>query len=241
MRHSTGKNILITGGTDGIGLLLAQCYSRAGNNVMITGRKDRFEAEFIQPDHYTVADQSEPDKAVEAIILQMAALGWDRLDLAVLNAGSGWSGDPFTEPVDTIAKTIAVNLAAPVALSRALYPLLDAAPRGKLVLIGSVARKGARNFATYAACKAGLHGFSRSLREEWRERIDVQIIHPGPVRTGMHEKAGFDPGAMRRFFIRPETAARAISRVIERDKSPVTVSFVAAMVERLLHPGGMSR
>ena len=81
-------------------------------------------------------------------------------------------------------------------LARALIFIAPAlfAANGQLTIIGSVAHKGAKKFATYAATKAALRGFSRSLREEWKGRASVQILHPGAVRTGMHAKAGLKAG-----------------------------------------------
>ena len=80
-----------------------------------------------------------------------------------------------------------------------------------MTLIGSVARKGQAQFPAYAASKGALHGFARALRSEWSGKVAVQVLHPGPTRTDMHEKAGHDPGRMRSFFFNPDDMADMIS------------------------------
>ena len=113
-----------------------------------------------------------------------------------------------------IDQQIAINLRAPVQIAHALAPRLFEA-NGQLVMIGSVAHAGAPKFATYAATKAGLRGFARSLREEWRGRASVQVLHPGAVRTGMHKKAGLKTGLAGLTFMRPNRAANAIMAAIQ--------------------------
>ncbi len=217
--------ILITGATSGIGNALTKRIAH-DNDVLVTGSRS---AELVSPDlpagvRYVQADQTRPEEAVDLIDGALESSGWSGLDLAVLNAGIGFACEPHAETPDTIHQTLDVNLMASMLLARSLSGRLEAAG-GKLVLIGSVAHRGASGFATYAASKAGLHGFARALREEWRNRIRVQIIHPGPTATPMHARAGFDPGRIGRLFLKPETMAAMVHRAIRADKSPVTVSF----------------
>ncbi len=218
-------NVLITGATSGIGAALAARYAERAN-LLITGRRPVAEVAALLPAGatYVEADQSEPEEAARRIAGALAELGWVRLDIAILNAGSGWSGNPADEPAETIRQTLDANLMSAIALAQALYPHLEAA-RGRLVLIGSTARRGAPAFASYAAAKAGLEGLARALAEEWRNRITVQVIHPGPVATGIHAKAGFDPGNARRLFASPDKMARLIDRAVARPRSRQTISF----------------
>ncbi len=211
--------ILITGATDGIGLLLARAYAERGHRILATGRRMIADdmAYFGLPNiTYIRADQSDPKQAAQRIATAMYNLGWKQLDLAVLNGATGWTGDPAAETPDEIRKQIDINLTAPILLSQALGPWLFV-NGGKLALIGSTAIvKGQGAFATYAATKAGLDGFARSLRSEWQDRAEVMIIHPGPTRTGMHKKVGLNLGAAKAFFMSPKRAAKAIQRAIRK-------------------------
>lgn len=217
MANQPPKYILITGGTDGVGLAMAKKYARYGHRVIVTGRKPLAHPETLFGDAaitYIRADQSEPFKAATRIEQAMETLGWKGCDLAILNAGVGWAGHPADEPASSIDEQIAVNLRAPVQIASAIAPRLFAVG-GQITFIGSVAHKGAKGFATYAATKAGLHGLARSLREEWRGRVLVQMLHPGAMRTGMHSKAGLNVGVAKMMFANTSRATNAIMAAIE--------------------------
>lgn len=208
--------ILITGATDGIGFRLAKAYASRGHFVLATGRQTLTDdATFFGVSNITYirADQSQPEQAARAIEVAMARFGWPHLDVAILNAATGWAGHPAQETADSISGQVTINLTAPILIARTIAPALFAG-RGQLVLIGSTAASGQPSFATYAATKAGLEGFARSLREEWRAKAHVQIIHPGPVRTKMHAKAGLKLRVARLFFMSPRRAVRAIQHSI---------------------------
>jgi NAD(P)-dependent dehydrogenase (short-subunit alcohol dehydrogenase family) len=232
---NTKRTVLITGGTDGIGLKLAQRYSNTGADVAVTGRRPLREIKAVLPANisYIRADQSEPENAAQSIIDGLQKIGWRHCDLAILNAGNGSVCPPLEEEAENLRNTLDVNLAAPIAITHALTSLLFAAHNGKLTIIGSTSHRGAENFASYAASKAGLNGFSRSLREEWRGRVNVQIIHPGPIATGMHTKAGFEPGMIKHVFLDPDFVTRTIIRKIESGRSPVSISFFARALDYL--------
>lgn len=220
------RNILITGGTSGIGLALADRLSKR-HRVLVTGRKltpvletlikDRPDLEFL------ALDQNDPEKMVDLLVARLRDRQWDKIDNAVLNAGIGFVGDPIQEMPDRQHQTITVNLSANIQLAHSLFPYLSKG-NGKLTFIGSTARKGAKNFASYAASKAGLHGFARALKEEWRGKVAVQILHPGPTKTDMHEKAGLKLGAVRLLFASPEAVAHMIENAMARNRFSVKVT-----------------
>ncbi len=229
------RQILITGGTDGIGLRLALQYSNNGADVAVSGRRPMAAVKDLLPAnvHYIKADQSEPEIAAQEITDGLQNIGWQYCDLAILNAGNGAVCPPLRERADSLLNTLDVNLSAPIAITHALAPLLFAASDGKLAIIGSTSHKGAANFASYAASKAGLNGFARSLREEWKGRINVQIIHPGPTATAMHAKAGFEPGIIKNIFLDPDFVTRAIIRKVDSGGSPISVSFLARFFDHI--------
>lgn len=229
------SKILITGGTDGIGLRLARHYCDKGAEVTVTGRRALADAAELLPAnvHYIKADQSDPENAAQSIVDALQKIGWQHCDLAILNAGNGTVCPPLEEHADSLLNTLNVNLASPIAITHALAPLLFAANKGKLAIIGSTSHKGAENFASYAASKAGLNGFTRSLREEWKERVIVQILHPGPTATGMHAKARFEPGFIKHIFLNPDFVVRTIIRKIDNGGSPISVSFFARLMDHV--------
>jgi len=224
-----GKNIVVTGASDGIGLRLASLLAGEGGNVVGTGRREKQALPDAWPKsaRYFISDQSKP-KFGPALKQYLADLGWGSVDYLVLNAGVGLAIEPSLESAENITQTLHTNLIGPLLTAHALYPLLaDAETRACLTLIGSTAHKGNPLIASYAASKAGLHAMARSLSEEWRDKIDVQIIHPGPTATDMHRKAGMDTGFAGRFFVDPGYSAGKIRQHMLRRTSKANVSFSA--------------
>lgn len=220
---------VVTGASAGIGLALAHRLA-PHYRLVLSGRRNRLSVTEPMPDHsaYIAADFARPALAAGVIADYVRDLGIDRIARLVVNAGTGTYGAPEAEDATTTGRTLAVNLTAAIALAHALAEPLERA-EGRLTLIGSVAHKGSQRAASYAASKAGLNGLARSLAEEWRGRIAVQVIHPGPVATGMHARAGYDPGRLARLFITPDEAAAEIARLIETGRTPATVSTVVKL------------
>ena len=220
---SKRRKILITGATDGIGLALAKRLSPR-HDLLLTGRRTAH-PDLPKGALYVQADQTYPVECAQIILAAIEKAGWQSLDNAVLNAGTGFAAPSDIDKADNIRQTLAVNLSANIALSHALFPLLEKA-YGTLSLVGSVAHNGSPLFPAYAASKAGLDAFARALRSEWQGRVPVQILHPGPTQTGMHAKAGHDPGQMRKIFIKLDLMAEMMERAIASQKSPLKLSFM---------------
>ncbi len=229
----SGPAILITGASAGIGLALANRLA-GENRLVLSGRRSREECGDALPEGalYVQADLADPKRAVDAI---EAALRTERIETVhrlVVNAGTGYYGPPDSEDAEKIRRTLDVNLTAPVLLARRMARRLEKAG-GKIVLIGSVAHRGSPNMPAYAASKAGLAGLARSLASEWQGRIGVQLIHPGPTATGMHEKAGYQPGRLGRLFFPAAGMADEIARLMRTDRTVATVS-AGARLRRLV-------
>jgi NAD(P)-dependent dehydrogenase (short-subunit alcohol dehydrogenase family) len=210
--------VLITGATSGIGLQLVRRFAGRAD-ILATGMRSEADANTVLPAGltYLQTDQADPEACAATITEFLDQLGWQTLDLAILNAGSGAVGPAETEDPQVLRRMLAINLLSPMLLAHALFAPL-ARTNGKLVLVGSTARKGANGFASYAAAKAGLHGFGRALNAEWQGRVSVQTIHPGPTRTEMHARAGFDAGRLARWFLSPVTVAAMMEDIMRSGK-----------------------
>lgn len=229
-RPDERRHVVITGVSSGIGAILASGFaSENQTRVVGTGRRPAAEMEGALPAGIAYVEADQCDAGCADIIRKSLALRrWKRIDHLVLNAATGRVCEPRDEPPADTARTLQANLVAPIAIVRALAPLLLAPEREQpalVTIIGSTARAGAPRFASYAASKAGLAGFARALGSEWRGRADVQLIDLGPTATQMHAKAGLDTGFARRFFVDPDDCARRIRQLMEKRVSRARITI----------------
>lgn len=233
MFNSKKSLTLLTGATSGIGLELAKRLVLT-DELVVVGRKSESEAHALISDkiQYIQTDISSPAQATETVFSGLNDMQIDMIDRVIHCAGTGVYTSPEQETVEQIDQNVSVNLLFPILLTRALVTQIEAA-KGKVVLIGSVAHKGSPNMASYAASKAGLAGFARSLEAEWRGRIDVQVIHPGPTLTPMLKKAGYTVGMERHIFLSPQVMADAVLKTIHSRKKSATL-FLGAKIKSLL-------
>jgi hypothetical protein len=215
------RSVLLTGATSGIGLELARHLVRRGDHVVFVGRKtleelpvDVRELLGSPPALYCRADLSDGG-AAETIRSFLDVQGVSVLDLLIHDAGAGYVGAVEKQDHRSIEELLTTNLLTPVVLTRALLPLLR--KRGSIVLVGSVtAALPSPDYAAYAATKAALQGFGRSLSIELRGRARVRVVHPGATRTRMHEKSGLSPERIARTrMVDPETVSRRILSRVE--------------------------
>jgi short-subunit dehydrogenase len=146
-------------------------------------------------------------------------------DILINNAGVGWAG-PLTEmSAAKVAQLVAVNLTAPIELTRLLTPALAAGGRGRVVFISSIAgATGAPQEAVYAATKAGLNYFAESLRYELAGTgVGVSVVVPGVIDTPFFAKRGRPYGRRRPVPISAQRVGRAVLTAIEREQP---VAFV---------------
>jgi len=212
----SGAVALVTGASSGIGRATALALAAEGANVIVHGRdRPALEALAARLDgHALVADLSTPGEAEK---LGRAALDRSgRVDILVANAGVGWAG-PFEEMADADRdRLLAVNLAAPIALTQTLLPAMRARGAGYLAYVTSIAgRTGVAGEAVYSATKAGLDGFAESLRLELRGTgVDVGVLVPGVVDTRFFERRGRPYGRTRPAPLDPGPVGRDLVGLI---------------------------
>jgi short-subunit dehydrogenase len=174
-----GKHIVLTGGTGGIGRLLCGELINAGAGLTIISQQSKLpvSARLIQ------ANLADPDQLAQAC----AAAAAIEPDILINLAGVQHFGTVESESAEHLHSTIAVNLLAPIALSRAVLPRMRRKGFGQIVNIGSImASLGCAHFVSYSSAKAGLKGFSEALRRELAgSGVAVTYIAPRAVGAGM--------------------------------------------------------
>ena len=194
-----GKVALVTGGSRGIGLMIARGYVEAGAKVYVSSRKkeacDQMAAELSR--HGTCVSMPGDcgtQAGCEALAAAVAARE-SRLDILVNNAGANW-GAPLAEYPDTAwDKVLALNLKAIFHLTRACLPLLRAAATAadpaRVINIGSIDGLHVPLLETYAysSSKAAVHHLTRVLAMRFApDHVTVNAVAPGPFESKMmHE------------------------------------------------------
>jgi NAD(P)-dependent dehydrogenase (short-subunit alcohol dehydrogenase family) len=229
-----GKVAVVTGGSRGIGAMIAQGLVQAGCRVYITARKaeacDAKAAELAQYGECISMPVDLADPAAAADLVQRVSEREDRLHILVNNAGATW-GAPLAEyPLDAFDKLWAINIKALFHLTQLSLPLLRAAVApgdpGRVINVGSIDGLGVPSMETYAysATKAGVHMLTRHLASTLaRESITVNAIAPGPFDSKMMAFALSNPDT------RAAIAANVpLGRIGQPDDMAGTAIFLAS-------------
>ena len=230
-----GLSVLITGASSGIGTATARRLAATGARVILHGRDPDRLAEVAGATGGTALTGELSDPAGARAVAHRAIEVAGRIDVLVSNAGIGWCGGLTSMTATDIARVLAVNLHAPIELTRALLPGMLARGSGRLVYVGSIAgRTGVAEEAVYAASKAGLDTFAESLRFELAGTgIGVSTVVPGVVDTPFFTHRGRPYGRTRPRPVPADTVAAAIERLLVTGRAdryvPGWLAFPAAL------------
>jgi 3-oxoacyl-[acyl-carrier protein] reductase len=226
-------NVLVTGGSRGIGLAIARRLAGAGYNVIAVARRESDElrgaieeatAQGVGRLHFRAFDLSEID-AIPALVKALRD-EFGAIYGLVNNAGIGTEGLLATMHNSEIEALMRLNVLSPVILTKYVVRHMMADGAGRIVNMSSIiASTGYNGLSVYGATKAAATGFTRSLaREVGKLGITVNAIAPGFVDTELTQSLG------------PEQKQRIAGRSALR-RLP-DVDDVARMVEYLLGEGG---
>lgn len=193
----TGKVVLVTGGTKGIGATIAQSFLEAGAQVIVCGRQT--------PEHLpTAQDRTADFQALDlrdtdalAAMFDYISEHYGRLDVVVNNAGGSPAVDAATVSPRFSESIIRLNLLVPLNVAQFANSIMqNQAEGGALVFIGSVsASRPSPGTAAYGAAKAGVLSLVSSLAVEWAPKVRVVSVSPGLIKTEQsHLHYGDDAG-----------------------------------------------
>ncbi len=229
-----GKSAVVTGGSRGIGHMIAGGLLDAGCRVIISARKAEPAAAAASrlaaqgPCEAIPADLSTPEGC--AGLTEAVGQRWDSLDILVNNAGASWGAALDEFPAHGWNKVIDTNLSGPFFLTQKLLGLLRAAATpadpARVINVASVDGLRAPDLETYSysASKAGLVHLTRHLAKRLAsEHITVNAIAPGPFDSKMMAFILDDPEA------RAELAGRVpLGRIGEPDDLAAAAVYLAA-------------
>lgn len=231
MKSLKGKIVLLTGGSRGIGPVIAEALAGKGALIALAARSKSgldevagglrrigMEALAIPAN---LEDPSQRERLVATVLNHFG-----KIDILVNNAGLESEG-AYTELAwALVQQTVEVNLLAPMALTRLVLPAMLERKSGHIVNIASIAAKSGAPFAAiYSATKAGLAEWTRSLRLELSGTgVRFSTIFPGYVReVGMFAKFGMRPPWLVGSCA-PAQVAQAVVAAIEKGRSETIVN-----------------
>jgi NAD(P)-dependent dehydrogenase (short-subunit alcohol dehydrogenase family) len=190
----TGKVVLVTGGTKGIGRIIAERYLDAGASVVVCGRKepDETAAEFV------ACDVRDPDQ-VTSLVDEIAARH-GHLDVAINNAGGSPYADSSTASPRFNEAIIRLNLVAPLTVAQAANKVMQDQPGGGAILnIASVSGiRPSPGTVAYGAAKAGLLNATQTLAVEWAPKVRINAVVAGIIATEVAEQNYGDAATIER-------------------------------------------
>jgi gluconate 5-dehydrogenase len=185
----SGRTAIVTGGSRGIGLEMAEGLAEAGAALMLCARRREWLDPTVAAMHARgvrvegmpcdVADAAQVQAVVDATVAAFGAV-----DILVNNAGVTWAAEPEDMPLDKWQKVIDINLTGAFLFAQAAGREMLKRQSGRIINIASIAGLHGSvhgpHYAPYAASKAGLMGLTRELAASWaRQGIRVNAIAPG--------------------------------------------------------------
>lgn len=197
-------NVLITGGSSGLGAAVVTAVAKAGGQPLVLDRQPPADdVPFVQVD---LADSRAAEDATRRIAERAGGL-----DALVTAAGTDSCGRLEDVPGEDWERVIAVNLVGTAAVVRAALPHLTRS-HGRVVTVASTLGLRAVGDATaYCASKFGIVGFTRALATELAGQVGVTLLVPGGMRTAFFDDRTeqYKPGADAKLN-RPEDVAQAV-------------------------------
>lgn len=226
MKRFDGKAIVITGGSSGIGLALAQRIVAEGGKVLVTGTSTEKLAAAAEShlDIHTLENNA-ADPASARLLATEANRLFGEIDGAFFNAGLGG-----VVPLDKITpefyhRLFDLNVAGPLFGAQALVPLMK--PRSSILITGSAAKDiGLAGAAVYSATKGAVRSMVRGLaRELAGKAIRVNSVSPGPIETSFYARAG-RPKEQLEAFAKTIAANNPLGRMGNAEEAAAVAAFL---------------
>jgi 3-oxoacyl-[acyl-carrier protein] reductase len=230
----TGRRVLVTGASRGIGAACCRLFARAGATVLVQYFASGEKAIALRNELRQLSDH--PHAAFRCDVTRRSQIKrlftfigaqWGGLDCLINNAGV-WVHDPLVRlDEERLAATFSVNVVGPFLCAREAVPMLESSGEGSIINISSTAgQRGEAFYSAYAASKGAMISATKSWSSELAPKIRVNSVAPGWVETDMTAEALFGE--------RGETVAASIplGRVASPEDIAGPVLFLASPLAR---------
>ena len=209
--------VLITGGSRGIGLATAQRFAALGDKVAVTYNTSAPTGDFLAV-QCDVTKQEDVDRTFAEVEEKLGPV-----EILVSNAGITRDGLLLRMKEQDFAEVLDANLTGAFRVSKRATQTMLRARKGRIILVSSVVGLlGQAGQSNYAASKAGLVGFARSLARELGSRsITVNVVAPGPVDTDMTRALGEEK-------LQAFAALVQLGRIATTDEIAGVITFLAS-------------
>lgn len=218
------KNIVITGGSDGLGKAIAKRLNSDNNVIIISKDKENLikTAVEINCEYYVcdVTDFNQVSNTINSILDK-----YKKVDVLINNAGIWLAGDLTETDYERISNCIDVNTKGPIYMTKAILPSMYENEDGLIINVCSQASFDTDDFsAVYNASKWAMRGFNRSIQKNVSKKgVKVTGFYPGFMQTDLFKKAGNDYDTSTGLEV--EKVSKAIEFIINCDEDVIIPEF----------------
>ncbi len=219
------KNIIITGGNDGLGKAIAGLLSKDHNVIIISKNLDsavKISSEIPSAECYAcdITKFNEVEKTINTIIENHG-----NIDVLINNAGVWLAGDLTENTYEQISNCIDVNTKGPIYMTKAILPNMYEQGKGLIINICSQSSFDNDDFSVvYNASKWAMRGFNRSIQKAISKKgIKVTGFYPGFMQTNLFKKAGNDYDTSTGLEV--EKVAKAVEFIINCEEDVIIPEF----------------
>ena len=233
MINLTGKSVLITGGSRGIGAACVRLFARVGAHVAFTYASSEVKAqklideigeEKVKLYQFDLATETDATDLVNRIIADIGGV-----DILVNNAGVWEKDEADLMSLKNWERTLRINLTGMYIITKAILPIMKKNNFGRIINISSTAgQRGEANYSHYAASKGGMISFTKSVAAEFgKYNINTNSVAPGWVMTDMTDDVFSDKEYMEK--VRKEIP---VQRIATAEDIAGPVLFLASEMAR---------
>lgn len=215
------KIIVITGGSEGLGLETAKLLAKE-NTVIILGRNEEtLKAANLD---YFICDVTKPEQAEEVVAKIYNKYG--KIDCLINNAGTWIVGKLEDNDFNKISEVIDINVKGVINMTKIVVPYIKRQGNGLIINVDStVGVNWKADYSVYTASKWAITGFTKAMQSELLPQgIRVEGFYPGTIQTGLFAKNGL-PDKDLTNALKISTAAKAIKFMVDQDEEVVIIDL----------------